>query len=320
LERTTDKFGKASFEVDVSDVFAVRLRESASKGANIFVLTSNSQVSDKTKKGFQLVQLAGIPEGSWIRSSKTVTDQNFAQFPAMFFRWHDNDGTQHVINVDNAQSTFPFTLSGAETVIRRKAFSIGFSPLLRLPRWVAYKIVRGAVIQRRPDRYLPDPALPSSYQASSSDYQGNDFDRGHLVRRSDMFGLGKEATLEVSYLSAVGPQLDYVNQKTWLALEEYTSEKATTDRDIYVIRGPIYEPAGNGTMVNVTLIGANLVPVPTHFFQILFITGRENDAVEAHIVPNTYVPFENKDVARFRTSVRSIAQKTGLRFDAQLLR
>ena len=121
-------------------------------------------------------------------------------------------------------------------------------------------------------------------------------------------------------LSAVVPQLDYVNQKTWLALEVYTSEKATTDRDVYVIRGSIYEPAMDGRMVNVTLMGANLVPVPTHFFQILFIASREGNVVEAHIVPNTYVPFEDKDVTRFRTSVQSIVQKTGLHFDAQLLR
>ena len=320
LEHPTDKFGKASFEVDVNDVFALRLLESVNKGANTLVITSNAQVSDKTKKGFQLVQLSGIPQNAWIRSSKTVTEQNFAQFPAMFFCWHDNGTAQHVINVDNTGSTFPFTLPGAETIIKREAFSIGFSPLLRLPRWVAYKVVRGEAIKRSEENFMPDPALPSSYQASSSDYRGNDFDRGHLVRRSDMFGLGKKAISEVFYLSAVVPQLDYVNQKTWLALEVYTSEKATTDRDVYVIRGSIYEPAMDGRMVNVTLMGANLVPVPTHFFQILFIASREGNVVEAHIVPNTYVPFEDKDVTRFRTSVQSIVQKTGLHFDAQLLR
>jgi endonuclease G, mitochondrial len=319
LEHATDKFGKASFEVDVNDVFALRLLESANKGANTFVVTSNAQVSDKTKKGFQLVQLAGIPATAWIRSSKTVTDQNFAQFPAMFLRWHDNGRAQHVINVNNADPIFPFALPGAETVIKREAFSIGFSPLLRLPRWVAYKVVPGEAIKRNPDNFLPDPALPSSYQASSSDYRGNDFDRGHLVRRSDMFGFGKKATSEVFYLSAIVPQLDYVNQKTWLTLEVYTSEKATTNNNVYVIRGPIYEPVGDGRTVNVTLMGANLIPVPTHFFQVLFITSQEGNTVEAHIVPNTYIPFEDKDLTRFRTSVQSIVQKTGLRFDAKLL-
>ena len=319
FERETDKFGKASFEVDVSDVFALRLRKSANQEADIFVITSNAQVSNKTKKGFQLVKLSGIPQKAWVKSSETITDQNFAQFPAVFFRWHDNGKAQHVIDVDNIEAVFPFTLPGAETVIKREAFTVGFSPLLKLPRWVAYKVARGEAIQRRRD-FKPDPALPSSYQASSSDYRGNDFDRGHLVRRSDMFGLGKKATFEVYYLSAVVPQLDYVNQKTWLALEVYTSEKATTDRDVYVIRGPIYEPVDDGRTVNVTLMGANLVPVPTHFFQILFIAGQEGNAVEAHIVPNTYVPFEDQDVAHFRTSVQSIVQKTGLHFDAQLLR
>jgi DNA/RNA endonuclease G (NUC1) len=71
-------------------------------------------------------------------------------------------------------------------------------------------------------------------------------------------------------------------------------------------------------MVNVTLMGASLVPVPTHFFQILVVVESGTMTIEAYLVPNSYVPFEAGDVARFRTSVRSISRKTGLQFDARL--
>ncbi len=316
LERITDNRGKATFDVDLSDVFAVRIRKSAAEQAPVFVLASDAHVSDKTKKGFRLVKLAGIPEKSWISGSDTLED--FVRLPAPYFRWRAHGRGQNVIRVHEAQSTFPFTLPGAETVIIRRAFSIGFSPLLRLPRWVAYRIVRGPPVRRVRAPFKADPELPPSYQASSSDYRRNDFDRGTLVRSSDMFGLGEDATLEAYYLSTVVPQLSYVNQRTWLALEEYTSEKATPDRDVYVIRGPIYEPSDDRTMVNVTLMGAGLVPVPTHFFQILFISAQGGNEVEAHIVPNTYVPFDGKNVARFRSTVQSIAEKTGLQFDEKL--
>jgi endonuclease G len=320
LNRPTDKFGKASFEVDANDVFALRILKSAGEDASAFVISSSAQVNEKTKRGFQLIQLSGIPEDSWVRSAKTASVQSFAQFPATFFHWHDNAREQHVINVDASPSAFPFSLPGAETILRREAFSVGFSPLLRLPRWVAYKVVRGQAISRRMDKFMPDPALPSSYQATASDYSNNSFDRGHLVRRSDLFGLGEKATSEVSYMSAVVPQLDFVNQKTWLALEGYTSKKAVPDNEVYVIRGPIFEPAGAGKMVNVTLMGANLIPVPTHFFQILFISNGLSHVVEAYIVPNKYTQVDSMDVTPFQSSVRTIAERTGLVFDAELMR
>jgi DNA/RNA endonuclease G (NUC1) len=196
---------------------------------------------------------------------------------------------------------------------------VGFSPLLKLPRWVAYRIVTGKSFAREPGEFMPDPALPAAYQALSSDYSGNDFDRGHLVRRQDLFGLGRRAAREVSYLTAVVPQLSYVNRRIWFALEDYASAKAGSGREVYIIRGPVYAPAAGSTMVNVTLMGASLVPVPTHFFQILAIVESGTMTVEAHLIPNSYVPLETGDVAQFRASVRSIAQKTGLQLDVKLL-
>jgi DNA/RNA non-specific endonuclease len=218
LKHETDKDGRARFEVDLSDVFAVRI-QSPENPSLVFVLSSQEQVSDKTKPVFKLVKLAGIPKESWINSGNT-SGQNFARFPEEFFRLRNNNG--NVINVENAQANFPFTLPGAETVIIRSSFSIGFSPLLKLPRWVAYKIVPGDPIARERDNFIADPVLPSSYQASTVDYIRNPFDRASLVRRTDMFGLGKKAISEGFYFSNVIPLLDYANQKIYLALRDYS--------------------------------------------------------------------------------------------------
>lgn len=324
LERSTDSGGKAAFAVDVSDVFAIRIRQSAHPQAPVFVLTSDGRVNDVTKKGFLLVRLAEVPTESWIPLSDFANpsghhNHDFAQLPAAFFRLHSH-ADPHVINVDQPAPVFPFDLPRAETIIVRESFCVGFSPVLRLPRWVAYKIMPGPTIPRERDMFRADPELPPSYQVSTSDYRGSGFDRGTLVRRADMFGLGKEATLESFYSSVTVPQLAYVNRKTWLALEEYALNKARNGSDAYVIRGIIYAPEGDGTTVNVTLMGARCVPIPTHFFQILFTTDQKNDSVEGHIVPNTYVPFQGKDVGLFKASVRSIAGQTGLAFDPKLLR
>ncbi len=314
VRRLTDDSGRAEFDVDAADVFAVRIQKSDDPAAGVFVLKSDAQINEKTKRGFQLVRLVDIPEESWIESALTESSAGeFAQIPPSYLRWRGDERAPHMITEAGAVSTFPFTLPDAETVIIRREFTVGFSPLLRLPRWVAYRIVPGETIRRRPDRFVSDPELPERYQASPADYRNNDFDRGHLVRRADLFGLGEASTLKIFYLSAVVPQLSYVNQRMWLALEEYTSAKAMAGNDVYVIRGPIYDSAPGNATVNVTLMGPNRVPVPTHFFQVMY-AGKSASSVEAHIVPNAYAPLKNKDVSIFRTSVSAVSEKTGLAF------
>jgi DNA/RNA endonuclease G (NUC1) len=119
------------------------------------------------------------------------------------------------------------------------------------------------------------------------------------------------------YLTTVVPQLDYVNRKTWLELEKYTSLLAADSR-VFVIRGPMYQAKNGASLVNALLMGPGLIPVPTDFFQILVVQGRSALQVEAHIIPNTYVPFTTSDLPKFKVSVGDISKATGLTFDAKL--
>jgi hypothetical protein len=160
LERRTDASGRASFDVDPTDIFAVRIRKSAEPHAPVFVLASDAQVDAQTKHDFKLVRLADIPEESWIKRTSpspgaAAADQRFAQLPPAFFRWRDSGRAQDVINVDSEREAFPFRLPGAETIIRRTAFTVGFSPLLKLPRWVAYRIAPGKSLVRMRDHWVP---------------------------------------------------------------------------------------------------------------------------------------------------------------------
>lgn len=329
VERLTDSEGKAEFSVDLADVFAVRVRCTADPEAPVVVLASDARVNDKTKTQYLLVRRNTIPDVAWLGSATASPPgearDTFAQIPAAYFRWQRSVDSAHTIDADGEPGLFPFTLPGAEVVIRRREFTLGFSPRLRLPRWVAYRIMPGPIQPRRLDNFPTDPAIPANYQASVADYATNPYDRGHLVRRADLFGWGEAAWRKAFYLSAVVPQLGYVNQKSWLALEEYTSRLArdgqADGRIVYVIRGPAFAETGADGMVNTTMIGEGLLPVPTHFFQILVV--RTPDGVlrtECHLVPNAYVPLDQKGVERFLVPVARIAQQTGLTIDAQLLR
>jgi DNA/RNA endonuclease G (NUC1) len=318
-ERVTNAKGIARFEVNPGDVFAVRVRQSADPDAPILVLDSNARVDKDNLDAYSLVRIEPIPAESWIKreeSSALAAEQVFSRLPSSYFQWQSKEVPINKIDIGGAD--FPFTLPEAEAVIAREAFTVGFSPVLKLPRWAAYKIVPGEVPPRINDApFAADPALPASYQASSSDYRGNDYDRGHLVRRSDVAGIPEAATRQVHFLTAVVPQLSYVNQKSWLALEQHTSEMVSPSRDIYVIRGPIYQPETGSEMVNVTFIGSNMIPVPTHFFQITVAWSNAIEDIEAYIVPNAYETFE-PDLAQFKSTIAAISNATGLIFGQEL--
>lgn len=322
ITRRTGADGRAAFEVNKTDVFTVRLHRLQPDRA-LFIIKSNVRVNDKTLSDVELVRLTDIPSASWIKiapspvATRPSQVEALLQLPAEFFRWREGMRSDVLSDPRDHKSNFPFALPQGELILQRPEFTVGFSGTLRLPRWVAHRIVPGPSIQRSLDGFVPDPLLPGALQAASNDYSRNDFDRGHLVRRSDLFGLGEASVLKVSYLSAVVPQLAYVNQKSWFALEERTSALARDGRTVHVIRGPVYMAAFGANLVDVALIGANRLAVPTHFFQITHVSGSPA-AVTAHLVPNRYVPLAQGNEDAFRTSVAQISRLTGLTFDPVL--
>ena len=327
LNQRTDADGKAYFNVNLTDTFAVRVRQSSQPDAPVAVLgDSKLKIDDKTKSNFLLVKFDEL-EGAWIKTNAAdawIDKKNlaYAQIPETYFRWQQNSGPPSNINVDSDPLTVPFDLPSSEVILRRKAFLVGFSPRLRLARWVAYKIIPGPRLQRENSPWIADPALPASYQATSNDYKASGYDRGGLVSRRDLFGLGAAEVNKLFNLTVIVPQLAFVNRRSWLLLEEYTSRKADNGAEVFVVRGPIFA-VGDGRSLGTTLLGANAIPVPTHFFQVTVDTGKTPWKVEAYVMPNAYVATmtsNSESLQLFRTSVKRIEAMTGLTFDSQISR
>ena len=142
----TERDGIVSYKVNKEDVFAVRIKKSNNEKAPVFVVTSSAQLRDETKYNYNLVKWKNIPEEAWITKShlapeRTETiDPNFAHIPSKFFYLPTSNTATSVMAGDNP-IVFPFKLPDAEMVIYRDTYTVGFSPRLKLPRWVAYHIL-----------------------------------------------------------------------------------------------------------------------------------------------------------------------------------
>jgi len=139
-------------------------------------------------------------------------------------------------------------------------FSVVMSPTRRLPILTGVNI-DGALKHalKRVDAWGFDPRIPRSAQVGHKDFYGPAaFDKGHMVRREDP-GWGQDAEQarqaqedSFVYTNAV-PQVAQLNQRSWLALEDYVLENARTRGfRVSVFTGPVLrveDPVHHGVQV-----------------------------------------------------------------------
>lgn len=101
-----------------------------------------------------------------------------------------------------------------------------------------------------------DPRLPDDVQIGAKFYEGNVFDKGHLVRRVDPCWGSKEeaeqANADSSYYTNIAPQHTQLNQKIWNELEDHILSVTVDERArVSVFVGclfseddPVHEPTG----------------------------------------------------------------------------
>jgi endonuclease G, mitochondrial len=100
-------------------------------------------------------------------------------------------------------------------------------------------------IKRKKDVWGFDPRISEEFQTGNQLYQGNDLDRGHLVRRLDpawgTLTQAKRAELDTFFFTNCTPQHAGFNQKLWLELEDYLLNSADTRNfKACIFTGPIF--------------------------------------------------------------------------------
>jgi endonuclease G, mitochondrial len=136
---------------------------------------------------------------------------------------------------------------GGGVELRYTHFSVLMSTSRRLPMLTAVNI--DASQSRKVPRIQSwsfDGRLDEGDQFGDALYDGNDLDRGHMVRREDpVWGDEEEARLaneDTFHFTNSCPQMAQVNQQIWLGLENYILKHARVDKmRVSVFTGPFLE-------------------------------------------------------------------------------
>ena len=143
----------------------------------------------------------------------------------------------------------------------------GYSPTRLNPLWVAQRLTREDV-ERGEDvfrsgesTFQPEPLLTPEQQAADSDFDDNDWDKGHMAPANDAPDLPTQ--LDTFFLSNAVPQHARLNRYMWAYLEGSVHQLAALHGEVFIVTGPIFgrdpEPM-NGR-----------VPVPSHTFKAIYI-------------------------------------------------
>ncbi|KRB32483.1 DNA/RNA non-specific endonuclease [Mesorhizobium loti] len=124
-------------------------------------------------------------------------------------------------------------------------FSVVMCASRRMAMFTAVNIegARSISIGREDDKWALDGRLPAEAQLGEDLYAGNRLDRGHLVRREDPnWGANAlVANADTFHFTNCAPQMDIVNQKTWLGLENYILQNARAWAErCSVFTGPVF--------------------------------------------------------------------------------
>lgn len=175
-------------------------------------------------------------------------------------------------------------------ILDRGAFQTAWSPSLRHPTWVAYRIPAEAKFEVgvRPG-FRKDRREPSS--STSADYVESLYDRGHMApNHAIVTRFGPVAQTNTFLMTNIAPQRPTLNRGPWREMELRLAEFATAlYGDVWVIVGAI---ASDSPFARETLSGTRVV-VPDWFYMIAVTQDAEGLRAVAVLMDNQSTEFSD---------------------------
>lgn len=186
-----------------------------------------------------------------------------------------------------------------------------YDSLKKNPRWTSWELTTGWMGSTgRTDNWVKDRNL-SFAQASSSDYSGSGYQRGHICPSADR--TKSVADNQATFLfTNVVPQTAESNTAVWESLESQERTLARSNH-VFIVAGSIYEGAprtiGNGVRIPSSMFKVVVVMQGTHPLPSEVSPSTRVIAVE---IPNTH--SVSGSWTRYKTTLESLETKTGFRF------
>ena len=191
-----------------------------------------------------------------------------------------------------------------KSIVHHTAYSLLYSEEHEQAIWIAYELTSEETNKKfdRSDIFIVDPAIKTG-SATTADYTGSGYDRGHLAPAADM-SWSNQTMQESFYYSNMSPQDQSFNRGIWKKLEELVRTWAVDNESLYVVTGPILSSG-------LSTIGPNDVSVPNYYYKVLLDYSQPGIKAIGFILPN----HANKgSLTEFAMPIDRVEAMTGLNF------
>ncbi len=213
---------------------------------------------------------------------------------------------QPIITVQTQYDHLKLGVPGkADTIIDRPGYALGYIEYHEQPALVVYHFTKEEAVTKavkRSDDFREDPEIPTG-SATLADYRRSGYDRGHLAPAADM-AFSVRTMSDSFYMSNMSPQKPAFNRGIWKNLEAQVRYFAITEKDIYVVTGPVLPKTKTVT------IGGNRVTVPTHYYKVIYDRTPPEKMI-GFILPND---GSERPLQDFAVTVDAVEAATGLDF------
>lgn len=207
-------------------------------------------------------------------------------------------------------------------------YSVATNKARRQPICVALNIDQKLTKQTtRCDTWKVDREIGGEYQLNNNYYRNNDWDKGHMARRStSSWGLTDEdaqvASDETMYYSNSCLQHKDLNRGEWKAIEDWIADLKDDSNDmVSTFSGPIFGHVD----VPTRFIGSPPAEIPAAFFKVLcYLDQNKELATRAFIYLQDGESLKGKqgyteeDHTMYKVSTEQVEKETGLIFPEQL--
>jgi endonuclease G len=199
----------------------------------------------------------------------------------------------------------------ADQIIINRHYTIGYSYVFRQAKWALEIVDPSKPDVERTDTFRPDFRIPERFRADLADYEGEGFDRGHLVASAN-----KEETelqnSETFLLSNMAPQVPSFNRGIWKDLESAIRDLDAKKEiwETYVICGPIFLFDKEVKTIGSKDDNGVSLPIPHAFFKsILTEDNRGRLHMWSFIIPNEAT---KKTLTDFQETTVKVEKYAGL--------
>ncbi len=199
-----------------------------------------------------------------------------------------------------------------EEIVQHEGFTLSYNNKHLLPNWVAWVLTAERVkgTEKRADNFQPDSDIRRGPIATTYDYRGSGYDRGHMCPAADCKH-SRQAMNQCFLMSNMAPQTHTLNAGDWEELESLCRRWATAYDSICIVCGPVLQKG-----VQYEKIGENGVSVPRQFFKAVMRWNGDDAAQAIAFVFNN--DETNRPLSGYAVSVDSVESLTGINLFSKL--